>query len=209
MSLDNLQIQQPTEGIVNKTIEFSPHFNQIRNFLRGMTSFSLDGQPLSFTLTDRNLTTSDKEVAELLKGKRVVDLGCGDKNSTIPLRRFAKICGATEYLGVDLTPTPSPDNYNILPTTWVKSDILDYLTTQQATNDTVFILSGIDAQPSEQSDTYFINISRELERISGPRTIIIIGPYTHELNLEKTFEIIHNYRDVNSSTETKILRPRM
>jgi len=193
---------------MSETIEFSPPLNQVRNLLRGMTSFSLDGQPTKIALTDRNLTASGKEMAVFLKGRRIIDLGCGQESSTLPLRRFAKICGASEYVGVDLIHTPTKPGDDILPTTFVTADVLKYLSVLEPANDTVFILSGIDARPSELSDTYFSNVAKQLERVCQPNSTVIIGSYTHELNLETTFEVVHEYRDIHSSTGTKILRPR-
>lgn len=182
-----------------ESIKFSPAVGQINHFIKAWSLFD-----------ESTLTQKGEEVARILKGKRIIDLGCGMERNTLALQRFAKTCGATEYIGVDIE-NPlrfSESQEPVLPTKWVTKDILEHVSSLEPADDAVYILSGIDAQPSELSEAYFKKLAKELERVSMPGSAIIIGPYTHEMKLDLKFETVQKYRDSYTSSESKILIPR-
>lgn len=185
------------EAAMNGKINFSPPVSQLRRFIEEMFRLS-------------RLTEPGKELKQLFEGKTIIDLGCGTPGNSLLLRQFIKTCKAKAYIGVDIHPsseTKTEESESML-TVWRREDILGFLSKMEPVEDTVLILSGIDAEDSELSRQYFNAVNTEVLRVTGPNTAIIIGPFTHHLDLESKFGIGKVYKDRHGLMEMKVLLPK-
>jgi hypothetical protein len=180
----------------NGKINFSPSVGQIGRIVEGLL------------FNHSILIGQGKDMKQFFEGKTIIDLGCGINPEDSFLLRFIKACNAKSYIGVDMVIKSKAGEFEGMSTVFHKGDILAFLSKIEHLENTALILSGIDAEDSELSRQYFNAVSNELLRVTGSNTAIIIGPFTHHLDLESKFKIGKICRDRSGIYDMKVLLPK-
>ena len=133
-----------------------------------------------------------KELEKVIRGRELIDLGCGDYNA---VRTIAEACSARRYVGVDLHASEkilgglekSSDFYSA----YIKDDMLSFLSKIDHLQGVVFHLSGLqpvetwhagtlvhdknflDAYMAEENKHYIDASLKEMSRLSQPGDAIL------------------------------------
>lgn len=121
----------------------------------------------------------------LLAGRRFVDLGCGSPNVASVPRIVAEALGATEYIGVDIRNKDQirTDEFGTggkFTSTFVQRDLSAFLSEEKTVGNTVFYLSGIEAQVGKEKEAsdYLSAVKKKLRRLTKSGDAVIIGTGT-------------------------------
>lgn len=139
---------------------------------------------LQASLAPERLSAFGRALGLVLRGKVMIDLGCGVPDlSRLPVI-VAEGLGAREYVGVDRNMKPdlleqhaSNDAHGSMPRNYVRGDLLPYLADLPQSEGTCFYLAGIEPVDHRGSTThaYIAASLTEMQRIAVPGDSIVIG----------------------------------
>jgi|SRR3972149_5174797 len=113
------------------------------------------------------LSDYGQDMAEYVKGKTFLDLGCGRAGN---VARTASALKAKKYIGVDVWRSNNPNNRIILesemPAYFVQGDILNFLARRGTSDGTAFFSAGIDAFSFKNFRDYLSAVYQEMNRLA-------------------------------------------
>lgn len=121
--------------------------------------------------TGSNMTTAGKALQQAIHGERVLELASGPSNSTC--EKWVELFGGESYIGVDLIANNTHKKDAQFEASYVKSDMLEFVSRMEDDSFGVINLNGLEGHSSD-ANRYAAALDKELSRILKPGGLLIL-----------------------------------
>lgn len=126
------------------------------------------------------------DLAEVVKGKEYIDLGCGNPEYSHVPRLVAGVYGASSYIGVDIASVDDELRREVLPdgtplqVAYIKDDMLDFVSRLGKGVPRLFYISGIEpVHQNRDTEAYIRAVLTEIQQVTDTGDAVVIGQGTH------------------------------